>query len=116
MPHMPEETTVHPYDRLYGSLHNVSLSTKATTIQHVEPVTGRSVSFIVQTFRHEDGDHVFIQIANGEGNTRVYLPPKVTACVGSQHHTLTRKNRSRASRRSAQDQMAAGTWKGFKKK
>lgn len=56
---MDDDHSISKYDRLYGSSKMVGMSTKQSTVSNVESVTGRAETFIVQTFRHEDGDRIF---------------------------------------------------------
>jgi hypothetical protein len=110
------ENTVHKYDRKYGNLLDVSLSTKPSTIKIVEQLTGRSETFIIQTLRHEDGDYIFIECADEEGLTRLFLPPKVANIIASQRDALTKKSRSRASKIVMANRMASGEVLPFFKK
>jgi hypothetical protein len=110
------ENTVHKYDRKYGNLLNVSLATKPSTIKLVEPLTGRSETFIIQTLRHEGEDYIFIECADEEGLTRLVLPPKVARAIGSQGDALSKKARSNASKRVMAERMASGEVLPFFKK
>jgi hypothetical protein len=110
------ENQVHKYDRKYGNLLDVSLHTKPSTIKAIEPLTGRAETFIIQTLRHEDGDHIFIERADEEGLIRIVLPPKVANLIVSQRDALTRRSRSRASKTAMANRMAAGEVINFKKK
>jgi hypothetical protein len=101
--------TIDKFDRTYGALHDVSLTTKPTTIENVEPVTGRVETFVIQTMRHaERGDYVFVKRMDENGVVRVALPPKVTAAIISQGRSLTKRNRSIRGRRVMRERMDAG--------
>jgi hypothetical protein len=109
-----QDRTISKYDRLYGSSKMVGMSTRASTIQNVESVTGRAETFIVQTFRHEDGDRIFLQCVDENSNvTRLALPAKVCNAIASQRDSLTKKRRSIAGRVQAKIRMERGEKPGF---
>ena len=110
------ENTVHKYDRKYGNLLNVSLATKPSTIKLVEPLTGRSETFIIQTLRFEGENYIFVECADEEGLTRLVLPPKVARAIASQDGALSKKSRSNASKQVMAERMARGEVLGFQKK
>lgn len=106
-----ETQIISKFDRIYGGLQDVSLSTKPSTVKHVQPVTGKSETFIIQTFRHAElGDFVFIEHIDEGGVVRIALPPKVGNLIVSQKDSLSKTNRSRTSRRVMEERMANG-WK-----
>jgi hypothetical protein len=112
-----ENQTISKYDRIYGGLHHVSLSTKPSTIKNVQTLTGQSETFVVQTFRHEDlGDYVFIEHLSEDGVIRLALPPKVAAAIASQHDALTKRRRSISSKATMQRRMDEGWVPTFKKR
>lgn len=112
-----EHQTINKYDRLYGSVMDVSIHTKASTIRTVEPITGKTESFIVQTCRHnENGDYIFIEHVSEDGVIRLALPPKVANLIVSQRDSLTKRRRSISSKASMQARMDAGEVIGFQKK
>lgn len=108
--------TVSKYDRLYGGLRDVSLVTKPSTIKLVQPLTGQSETFVIQTMRHEEGDYIFIERLDESGVVRLALPPKVAALIASQRDALTKRRRSISSRATMRARMDAGEVIGFKKK
>jgi hypothetical protein len=110
------DNQVHKYDRMYGSLIDVSLKTKPTTVKTIQPVTGRTETFIVQTLRHEDGDYIFLERADEEGLVRIVIPPKVANAIAAHREALTKRRRSIASRTTMANRMAAGEVINFKKK
>lgn len=112
-----ENNTISKYDRTYGSFHDISLSTKPSTIKNVQTLTGRSETFVIQTFRHEElGDYIFIECMDENGLTRLALPPKVAAAIASQRDSLTKRRRSISSRRVMRERMDAGWVPTFAKK
>ena len=118
MTHQIETTqTISKYDRTYGNLHDVGLGTKPSTIKNVQTITGKSETFVVQTFRHEElGDYIFIERMDEEGVVRIALPPKVAAAIASQKDSLTARRRSMTSKRVMKERMSAGYQPTFKKR
>jgi hypothetical protein len=111
------DNQIHKYDRMYGGLIDVSISTKPSTVKVLQPITGRAETFIVQTVRHEDsGDYIFIECADEGGLVRLALPPKVANAIASQRESLTKRRRSIASRAAMKQRMARGEVISFKKK
>jgi hypothetical protein len=111
------DNQIHKYDRIYGNLIDVSISTKPSTVKVVQPLTARAETFIVQTIRHEDkGDYIFIECADESGLVRLVLPPKVANAIASQRESLTKRRRSIASRAAMRGRMARGEVIGFTKK
>jgi hypothetical protein len=112
--------TVPAYDRLYGSAKLAGMMTPPATIKISEPITGRTITFVVQTARIEDpdtnkiGDRVFLECVDENLKvTRLAIPPKVTEAIARQHDTLTARRRSIASRLAAKDRMDRGEVPGF---
>ena len=104
------------FDRIYGGLLDVSLKTSPTTIKAVQPITGESETWIIQTLRHEDGDTVFIEHIDGAGVVREALPPKVIAAIVRHRDSLTTRSRSIRGKASIAARQAAGEVIGFRKK
>jgi len=108
--------TISKYDRTFGGLHDVCLSTKPSTIKNVQTLTGKSETFVIITMRHEElGDYVFVECMDENGLTRLALPPKVANAIASQRDALTKRNRSRTSKRVMRERMDAGFVPNFKK-
>jgi hypothetical protein len=111
------ETTITKYDRMYGGLIDVSLSTKPSIVKAVQPITGQAETFIIQTLRHEEkGDYIFIECADESGLVRLVLPPKVSNAIAAQRESLSKRRRSIASRTTMRERMARGHVPTFKKK
>jgi hypothetical protein len=111
------DNTIQKYDRMYGGLIDVSLSTKPSTVKVVQALTGRAETFIVQTLRHEEyGDYIFVECADESGLIRLALPPKVANAIAAQREALTKRRRSIASRASMRNRMAGGYTPNFRKK
>jgi phage/plasmid primase-like uncharacterized protein len=114
---MEEYKTVDKYDRAMGGLlSGNSLKTKATTMEEVEPYTGETESFIVQTIRDEKGDHVSVKFIDKDGVKRLILPPKVVLTIIRQRDALSSKLRRNHSKASMKARMDAGFVPNFQKK
>jgi hypothetical protein len=112
-----ETQTISKYDRTYGGLHDISLSTKPSTVKNVQTLTGKSETFVVQTLRHEElGDFIFIECMDENGLTRLALPPKVAAAIASQRDSLTKRRRSISSKTVMRRRMDEGWVPTFKKR
>jgi hypothetical protein len=111
------DNQISKYDRMYGSLIDVCISTKPSTVKVVQALTGRAETFIIQTVRHEEnGDYIFVECADESGLTRLVLPPKVASAIASQSGSLTKRRRSNASRASMRNRMAGGYKPTFTKR
>lgn len=110
------DNTISKYDRLYGSMRDVSVTTKPSTVKLVQSLTGESETYVIQTMRHEEGDYIFLECMDKTGVTRLALPPKVAAIIASQRDALTKRKRSAASKATMRARMDAGEVIGFKKK
>lgn len=112
---MPDET-LSKYDRLYGGVLDVSLYTKPSTVKTVQPITGKTDTFVIQTCLHEQGHYVFIECMDETGLVRLALPPKVANLITSQRESLTKRRRSISSKATMRARMDAGEVIGFRKK
>lgn len=110
-------TDLSKYDRLYGGVLDVSLATKPSTVKTVQPITGKTETFVIQTCRHEEsGDYIFIECMDENGVVRLALPPKVANLIAAQRESLTKRRRSISSKATMKARMAAGEVLGFQKK
>jgi hypothetical protein len=113
----PEQptTTISKYDRLRGSLHDVAMFTKPSTIKNVQNITGKTETFVVETCRYEElgGDYIFIECVDDTGVTRLALPPRVANAIASQRDSITTRRRSQSAKRVARERMARGEVPGF---
>jgi hypothetical protein len=114
----PREITIAKYDRLRGSLHDVAMFTRPSTIKNVQNLTGKAETFVVETCRYEElgGDFIFVECVDEVGVTRLALPPKVANAITSQRDSLTSRRRSRAAQKTARERMERGELPGFMKK
>jgi hypothetical protein len=109
-----EYATVSKFDRAVAGLQGGNnLAAKATTIEHTDPIVGESETFIVQTIRDQQGDHVVIKFVDKEGVMRLILPPKVVNTIVRQRDALTARGRSNNARATAKARMERGEVPGF---
>lgn len=109
------DSTICKYDRLRGSLQEVAMFTRPSTIKNVQNLTGKAETFVVETCRYEElgGDFVFVECVDEAGVTRLALPPKVANAIASQRDALTSRRRSHAARKTARERMERGELPGF---
>lgn len=101
--------TISKFDREVGGLlAGNNLHTKPTTIEEVNKITGEAETFIVQTIRIEDGDHVVVKFVDKEGVKRLILPPKVANTLARHHDALSARARSNSSKAVAKERMLQG--------
>jgi hypothetical protein len=129
----PEYKTICKFDRVLAGLQGGNnLPTKATTIENIEPITGESESFIVQTIRAEYkvnvskgwetttetrvGDFIVLKYLDKDGTKRLILPPKVAETIERQHKALSKKNRTNVSKAAMKQRMADGYVPEFARK
>lgn len=115
---MDNDNQISKYDRLRGSMAEVAMFTKPSTIKSVQNITGQAETFVIETCRYEEhgGDYVFVECVDSTGVTRLALPPRVANAIASQRDALTRRRRSQAGKRNAADRKARGILPGFMKK
>ena len=115
---MDNDNSVSKYDRLRGGLVGVALFTKPTTIKHVQPITGKSETFVIETAHDHErgGDFIFIECIDETGVTRIALPPRGANAIASHRETLIARRRSIAGRRQARERMDRGEVPAFMRK
>lgn len=119
---MPKEEyeTLNKYDRAYGDMRDVGVTSKPVTVQYVDGV-GRAETFIVETIRDEKGDHLFLQCVDEKQQvTRLAVPPRVVKAIQSQIRKLERhsekvakERRSEIARARAMERMERGEKPAF---
>ena len=107
--------TISKYDRLRGSLKDIAIFTRPSTVKNVQNLTGKAETFVVETCRYEElgGDFIFVECVDESGVTRLALPPKVANAIAAQRKSLTAKRRSLAAEKLAQERKARGELPGF---
>jgi len=111
-----QDNQIGKFDRRYAAMHDTGMMTKPSTIKVVEPLTGRTETYIVQTARDERGDTVFVEVGDETGFHRFALPPRVTATISAQRDALTARRRSNASKETMRKRMQNGEVPGFMKR
>ena len=104
-----EYKTIDKFDRaLGGLLDGNNLHSKPTTIQEVQKITGESETFIIQTIRDEDGDHVALTYVDNDGVKRLILTPRVVNTIVRHRDALGARLRRNHSKAAMKARMAAG--------
>lgn len=110
------DNTIGKFDRIRGGLEGVAMFSKPSTVKHVQAVTGKAESFIIESAKHEElGTFVFIEALDELGVIRLALPPKVVAVIARQQDALSARSRSNAAKALAQARKDAGILPGFMK-
>lgn len=117
---MEEYQTINKYDREYGNMRDVGVTSKPVTVQYVDSV-GRAETYIVETIRDEKGDHLFVQCVDEKQQvTRLAIPPRVVKAINSQVRKLERhsekvakERRSETARARAMERMERGEKPAF---
>lgn len=101
--------TISKFDRAVGGLlAGNNIHTKPTTIEWVNKITGEAETFIVQTIRDDDGDHIVVKFVDKDGVKRLILPPKVSSTLARHHDALSSRARSNSSKATARERMLQG--------
>lgn len=92
------KVTRDAFDRIIGAIEGLPDVTKArpTSVTTVMPIIGVSQTYVVQTYKTEEGFNVFLQMVDAEGRARIAIPPKVAAAIYRQREALIRAARKRA--------------------
>ena len=57
------------------------------------PIIGTTQTYVVQTYRNEDGGFtIFLQMVDAEGRARFIIPPRVAQAIYRQRQSLTDKS------------------------
>jgi hypothetical protein len=63
------------------------------------PILGRAQTYVIQTVRLPNGDHVgFLQMVDAEGRARLVIPEKVMAALYRQREGLLKRAKTRTGR------------------
>lgn len=106
------------FDRILGSLEGLPdvVKTAAATRVVVSPLIGEAQTFIIQTYRQDGKDTVFVQYIDASGSVRIALPPAAADAIAAQRDALSTKNRKRAAKEIAAARKARGEVPGFFRK
>jgi hypothetical protein len=111
--------TISKYDLSYGAMRdsNALMTPKPSTIKYVQPFSGKTETFIVQTARTEKGDTIFLECVDEGGMVvRLALPPQVTNAIAAQRDSLTSRRRSISAKLVAKGRKERGELPGFLRK
>ena len=109
-----ERVIVPPSYRFLGNL----LPSLEWRNAHVQNITGKTETFVVETGRYDEmgGDFIFVECLDESGVTRLCLPPRVANAIASQRDSLTTRRRSITGKRLAQERKDRGELPGFMKR
>jgi len=106
-----DEHSLDPFDVQRASFDGVPgvLRTKPSLCEETTPLTGTSVTYIIETVRRpvpsksKDGPErfgytIFLQVVTKEGTVRVALPPRATDLIASQRDSLSGRARKAAAK------------------
>lgn len=93
---MTEDTPRDVFDKLIGLIDGTPGTRKArpTTVTSIQPILGDSQTYVVQTYKTEDGFFGFVQMVDRAGGARFVLPPKVMNAIYRQREALVKASRS----------------------
>ena len=81
---------------------------RSSTVIADEPLTGRTTTWIVETWRADGKDTIFLQHVGAEGGQRFVLPPKAVEAIYRQHYGIVKKSKSDRAKRGAETGKAKG--------
>jgi hypothetical protein len=98
-----------PFDQAIAQLTGLpnGAHTQPAVVQHTD-FYGKTTSYMVQTFKWDQGETVFVTEVDAEGRRRFMVPPKVLATILRQRDALSTMVRRRQGRRLAEERKAAG--------
>jgi len=88
------------FDRIIGAIDGLPGVSKArpSTVTTVLPIVGNAQTYVVQTYKGDDGFYLFLQMVDAEGRARVAIPPKVAEAIYRQRDALIKSARKRRGR------------------
>lgn len=84
------------FDKVIGLIDGTpgTRKTRPTTLVSVEAMLGDAQTYVVQTYKTEDGFYTFVQMIDRRTGARFVLPPKVTQAIYRQREALVKASRS----------------------
>ena len=88
------------FDRIIGQIDGIPGVHKArpSTVTTVLPILGNAQTYVVQTYKTDEGMFGFVQMVDAEGRARVVLPPKVMSAIYRQRDALVKMARREVAR------------------
>lgn len=86
------------YSRTLRSYRDNPGAVSATSTIHTGDFYGNAETWVVETFRADSRDVVFLQRNGAEGGSRLVLPEPVTAALARHRDQLASRMRTRAAR------------------
>lgn len=81
---------------------------RATSTINRQDFYGNAETWVIDTFRVDGGEEVFLQRIGADGSSRLILPPAVTSAINRQRDRAVTVNRKRAARTALATKRAAG--------
>lgn len=106
-----EPVSAIPRDEFSTALRNIQdnpAAIGAGSTVHVRDMLGNAASWIVETWRADGSEIVFLQRNDAAGGTRFVLPPAVTARLAQQREQIIARARRRAARRGLETRRERG--------
>lgn len=93
-----QERTVDTFDRIIGQIDGLPdvHRAKPSTVSTVMPIIGNAQTYVVQTYKGDDGFYVFLQMVDKDGGVRFAIPPKVASAIYRQRDALVKASRRAA--------------------
>jgi hypothetical protein len=93
---MTDETPRDVFDKVIGLIDGTpgTRKTRPTTLVSVEALLGDAQTYVVQTYKTEDGFYSFVQMIDRRSGARFVLPPKVMNAIYRQMDALVKASRS----------------------
>ena len=91
-----DETPRDVFDKVIGLIDGTpgTRKTRPTTLVSVEAILGDSQTYVVQSYKTEDGFFGFVQMIDRRSGARFVLPPKVMNAIYRQREALVKAGRS----------------------
>jgi hypothetical protein len=88
------------FDKVIGLIDGTpgTRKTRPTTLVSVEALLGDAQTYVVQTYKTEDGFFGFVQMIDRRSGARFVLPPKVMNAIYRQKDALIKSNRRERAR------------------
>jgi len=81
---------------------------RSSTVIADEPLTGRTSTWIVETWRGDGEDTIFLQHVGADGGQRFVLPNKAVEAIYRQHYAIVKRAKSNRGKRAAETARARG--------
>lgn len=107
---------VDPFSRRFRELSDNPGAVRSGSTVNLIDFLGKTESWIVDTFRVDGAEIVFLQRINSEGSIRIVLPMEVTSAINKQRDRTVAVVRRRGARQAAATREARGIRPAFLRK